>query len=91
MEISIFKEKENIYFSIDGEEKQLMNFDNLVVLSEKVIDIKENFEYEIKCNDGSLELYKSTIEELINSLLSDTELLELLAIKNDNLEEKSNE
>ena len=91
MEINIFKEKENIFFSIDGEEKQLMNFDNLVVLSEKVIEIKEGFTYEIKCNDGSLELYKSTIEELINSLLSDTELLDLLSKKNDNSKDKTNE
>lgn len=88
MEINIFKEKENIFFSIDGTEKRLMNFDNLVDLSESIIKIREGFVYDIKCDDGSLELYKATIDELIKSLINDTELLELLSKKKDNLEDE---
>lgn len=81
MEIKIFKDKDNIYFKVNSEDDKLMNFDNLVELSETII--KENFEEDsfesnINCNDSSLKLYESTIETLINSLLSDTELLELL-------------
>lgn len=30
MEINILKEKENVFFNVDGSENQLMNFDNLV-------------------------------------------------------------
>ena len=81
MEINILKEKENVFFTVDGSENQLMNFDNLVALSEKIVDIKDDFEYQINCTDGSLELYKSTIEELIKSLRNDTDLLDLLSQK----------
>lgn len=81
MEINILKEKENVFFTVDGTENQLMNFDNLVALSEKIVNIKDDFEYQINCTDSSLELYKSTLEELIKSLRNDTDLLELLSQK----------
>ena len=83
MEINILKEKENVFFTVDGSENQLMNFDNLVSLSEKIIEIKDDFEYQINCSDGSLELYKSTLDELIRSLRNDTDLLELLSQTDD--------
>lgn len=83
MEINILKEKENVFFTVDGTENQLMNFDNLVALSEKIVNIKDDFEYQINCTDSSLELYKSTLEELIKSLRNDTDLLELLSQKKD--------
>lgn len=81
MEINILKEKENIFFNVDGSENQLMNFDNLVTLSEKIVDMKYDFEYQINCSDSSLELYRSTLVELIESLRNDTDLLELLSKK----------
>lgn len=81
MEINILKEKENVFFNVDGSENQLMNFDNLVTLSEKIVDMKDDFEYQINCSDSSLELYRSTLIELIESLRNDTDLLELLSKK----------
>ena len=60
-----------------------MNFDNLVTFSEKIIEIKDDFEYQINCSDGSLELYKLTLDELIRSLRNDTDLLELLSQTDD--------
>ncbi|HIX81279.1 hypothetical protein [Massilimicrobiota sp. An134] len=81
MEINILKEKENVFFNVDGSENQLMNFDNLVTLSEKIVDMKDDFEYQINCSDSSLELYRSTLVELIESLRNDTDLLELLSKK----------
>lgn len=81
MEINILKEKENVFFNVDGSENQLMNFDNLVTLSEKIVDMKYDFEYQINCSDSSLELYRSTLVELIESLRNDTDLLELLSKK----------
>ena len=80
MEINILKEKENVFFTVDGSKNQLMNFDNLVALSEKI-------EYQINCTDSSLELYKSTIDELIKSLRNDTDLLDLLSQKEDKSDE----
>ena len=81
MEINILKEKENVFFNVDGSENQLMNFDNLVTLSEKIVDMKDDFEYQINCSDSSLELYRSTLVELIESLRNDTDLLEILTKK----------
>ena len=81
MEINILKEKENVFFNVDGSENQLMNFDNLVTLSEKIVDMKDDFEYQINCSSSSLELYRSTLVELIESLRNDTYLLELLSKK----------
>ena len=81
MEINILKEKENVFFNVDGSENQLMNFDNLVTLSEKIVDMKYDFEYQINCSDSSLEFYRSTLVELIESLRNDTDLLELLSKK----------
>ena len=83
MEINILKEKENVFFTVDRSENQLMNFDNLVKLSEKIIEIKDDFGYQINCSDGSLELYKLTLDELIRSLRNDTDLLELLSQTDD--------
>lgn len=54
MEINILKEKENVFFTVDGSKNQLMNFDNLVALSEKIVEIKDCFEYQINCTDSSL-------------------------------------
>ena len=87
MEINILKEKENVFFTVDGSKNQLMNFDNLVALSEKIVEIKDCFEYQINCTDSSLELYKSTIDELIKSLRNDTDLLDLLSQKEDKSDE----
>lgn len=84
MEINIFKEKDNLYFSVDEQEKKLMNFDNLVSLAERIVDLKDAVVYHVNSNDRSLDLYKTTIDELIKSLLSDAELLELLSEKQEN-------
>ncbi len=83
MEINVIKEKENVYFNVDGSENQLMNFDNLVALSQKIVDIKDDFKYQINCSDTSLELYKSTLDDLIKSLRTDADLLELLSKKDE--------
>ena len=79
MEIKIYEKEKNIYFS-NNENEYLMNFDNLVVLAKAVIDTKKSdseSEFNIKC-DNALELYKTTINKLINDILTDEELLDLL-------------
>ena len=42
MEIKISKDKDTVFFSVDNDTKLLMNFDNLVKLSESVISEKQN-------------------------------------------------
>lgn len=83
MEIKLTKDKDAVFFSIDNDIKLLMNFDNLVKLSEIAISDKQKseFVYKIICDDGSLDLYKSTIEEVLKSITEDTELLKLLEEK----------
>ena len=83
MEIKISKDKDTVFFSVDNDTKLLMNFDNLVKLSESVISEKQNsgFDYKIICEDGSLDLYKSTMDEVLKSIMEDEELLKLLKEK----------
>lgn len=87
MEINILKEKENVVFNVDGSKNQLMSFDNLVDLSQKIVEIKDDFEYQVNCSDSSLELYRSTVVELIKSLRNDADLLELLSERDNELEQ----
>ena len=82
MEIKVFT-KENadksVYFSFK-ENDYLMNFDNLVILSKKVIEdktINPSEEFNVSV-DTSLDLYKTTLEKIIKDLLTDEELLQLL-------------
>lgn len=82
MEIKIFtKEKadKNVYFSFKDND-YLMNFDNLVILSKKIIEDKTiNLSEEFNVSaDSSLDLYKTTLEKIINDVLTDEELLKLL-------------
>lgn len=82
MEIKVFT-KENtdksVYFSFKDND-YLMNFDNLVILSKKVIEdktINPSEEFNVSA-DSSLDLYKTTLEKIIQDLLTDEELLQLL-------------
>ena len=82
MEIKIFtEEKENktVYFSFE-DNNYLMNFDNLVILSKKIVEDKitnPSEEFNVSA-DSSLDLYKTTLEKIIKDILTDGELLQLL-------------
>lgn len=92
MEIKISKDKDTVSFSID-DTKLLMNFDNLVKLSEIVISEKQNsgFDYNIICEDGSLDLYRSTMDDVLKSIMEDEELLQLFNEKESRESNVSNE
>ena len=69
----------SVYFSYNDND-YLMNFDNLVILSKKIIEDKTiNLSEEFNVSaDSSLDLYKTTLEKIINDVLTDEELLQLL-------------
>jgi hypothetical protein len=81
MKIEIFKKEhdENIYFSYEDCKDNILNFDNLKELSKLILEKKKNKEsikFEIDA-DKELSLYKSTVEEIVNSIDEDKELLNL--------------
>lgn len=77
MEIEIFENNKTVFFSID-EKEYLMNFDNLVNLAKQVIEMDNDEKVNIKCDDSQLELYKTTVDKLLQDVSSDEELIELL-------------
>ena len=81
--IRLFKgektEKNNVYFQVGENEKKLLNFDELKIFAESILnDIINGIdnEYEISADKG-LELYKETIQNIISGLKSDLELQNL--------------
>lgn len=81
--IRLFKgektEKNNVYFQVGESEKKLLNFDELKIFAESILnDIINSIdnEYEISADKG-LELYKETIQNIISGLKSDLELQNL--------------
>lgn len=83
MEIKIEEDHaKEIYLSYDGK-KRIVSFENLVLLAKDVIEIrkkKKDEQFNVMA-DSSLELYRSTVDKMIKDVLSDAELLELLAKK----------
>ncbi|WP_317313843.1 hypothetical protein [Absicoccus porci] len=77
MEIKIFEKDKKVFFSIDDKEF-LMNFDNLVDLAKYTIEMDNDEKVNIKCDDSKLELYKTTVDKLLQDVSSDEELIELL-------------
>lgn len=81
MKIEIYKKEadENIYFSYENKNDNILNFDNLKELSKVILEKKKNNEV-IECEinaDNELSLYKSTVEEIVKSIDEDQELLNL--------------
>lgn len=81
--IKLFKgektEKNNVYFQVGENEKKLLNFDELKIFAENILDdIKNSIdnEYEISADKG-LELYKETFQNIITGIKSDLELQNL--------------
>ena len=93
MKIEILKKDndDNIYYKIDEEIKKL-NFNNIKEISMAFLDLKKNgekTEYEVISSNPELALYKTTLENIINSIFNDEELLELYKENSDSLEDKT--
>lgn len=85
MKITITKKEndENIYFELDNTLK-ILNFENIKGISVAMLDKKikdEPTEYEIISNDSSLNLYKNTLEKIIENVINDEELIKLYKSK----------
>lgn len=80
MVIKISKDKDNVYFQVDTKEKEIMSFEALVKLAETIINegIKSTEEVSVSVDDGSLDLYKQTIDKIVSSIITDNDLIELL-------------
>lgn len=77
--ISITKNPKNQIEFDYGEGKKVLVFDNIKEYAKKVIllDAIDAYAPTIVCDQG-LDLYKATIEELITSLKTDSELISLV-------------
>lgn len=81
MKIEIFKKDndENVYYKIGTEEK-VLNFDNI---KEMVVSIlknklsKNDQKIKISVEDSSLDLYKLTMENIVESIKNDDDLYKL--------------
>ena len=82
MKIEIYKKEndENVYYTIDSLNERRLNFDSIKEISKNFLDKKKNnesTEYKISVRTSDLELYKTTLSDVINSILDDEELLKL--------------
>ena len=94
MKINIIKKEndENIYYKLNGETKKL-NFDNIKEISKMFLENKKDgkkIEYDVTTDMPELNLYKTTLENIIKSVCDDEELLELYK-ENSNQQEEENE
>ena len=80
MEIKISKDKDTVYFQVDSKNKEIMSFDALVKLAESIIHegVVSPDDVIVSSNDSALDLYKQTIDEIVSSIITDKDLIELL-------------
>lgn len=81
MKIEIYKKSndENVYFSYEEKIDLVLNFENIKNFSKIILNNKkdgEDVKYEVT-SDTSLVLYKTTLEDVINSIINDEELFNL--------------
>lgn len=82
MKIKIFKNNEIIKFNYNNSDKTL-NFEELVTMAKWFIELENFKEINInddifECDSGDLILYKSTLNDLLISLQSDDQLLDII-------------
>lgn len=92
MKIQLFKKEndESVYYKFNTEEEKVLNFENIKSLATNVLNNKSQDhpnEIEVEISDTSLELYKTTLENVLKSIDEDEELLELF--KNQNVQEEA--
>ena len=87
MKIEIYKKEndETVYCAIDESDERRLNFDNIKEISKMFLEKKrrnDSTEYDIIAKSNDLELYKTTLIDVINSVLDDEELLKLYSENN---------
>lgn len=97
MKITIYNKEndENIYFKINDEEssEKKLNFEALKNLSTEFLEFKKTgigTDYTIECNNA-FDLYKTTLDNVLKSVIEDEELYTLYNEKEEQTEETNDE
>jgi len=82
MKIKIFKKDNDtdVYYKDEQEIEFKLNFDQIKIIAKKIIELKisgQSFDYEIEVKTPDLELYKTTLENVIKSVTDDEELIKI--------------
>lgn len=96
MKIYIFKKEndEEIYYKINDEQNEnTLNFDKIKDLSKislDNLDLENEFNFNIEVQDASLDIYKTTLEEIFKSIKDDEELQQLYKENQSDIEDEEN-
>lgn len=82
MKIKIFKKDNDtdVYYKDEQENEFKLNFDQIKIIAKKIIELKisgQSFDYEIEVKTPDLELYRTTLENVIKSVTDDEELIKI--------------
>lgn len=96
MKIYLFKKEndEEIYYKVDTtEEEFILNFEKIKELSKSILDniVSENeINIEVNVQDSSLDIYKTTLENVFKSIKDDEELQQLYKENQSDIEDVVN-
>lgn len=88
MKIYLYKKEndEEIYYKIDeNKDEFILNFQRIKELSEKILENKlvgDEFKIEVSVNDGGLDIYKTTLDNIFKSIEEDEDLFTLYSENN---------
>lgn len=82
MKIKIFKKDNDtdVYYKDEQENEFKLNFGQIKIIAKKIIELKisgQSFDYEIEVKTPDLELYRTTLENVIKSVTDDEELIKI--------------
>lgn len=97
MKIYLFKKEneEEIYYKVDETEDEfVLNFEKIKELSKNIlnnIDSEKEFNIEVNVQDSSLDIYKTTLENVFKSIKEDEELQQLYKENQSDYEDEDND
>lgn len=97
MKIYLFKKEneEEIYYKVDETEDEfVLNFEKIKELSKDIldnIDSEKEFNIEVNVKDSSLDIYKTTLENVFKSIKEDEELQQLYKENQSDDEDEDND
>lgn len=97
MKIYLFKKEneEEIYYKVDETEDEfVLNFEKIKELSKNIlnnIDSEKEFNIEVNVQDSSLDIYKTTLENVFKSIKEDEELQQLYKENQSDDEDEDND
>lgn len=97
MKIYLFKKEneEEIYYKVDETEDEfVLNFEKIKELSKDIldnIDSEKEFNIEVNVQDSSLDIYKTTLENVFKSIKEDEELQQLYKENQSDDEDEDND